>query len=404
MNSDALAGVRVADFSWAWAGAYSTALLAYLGAEVIKIESRKKADHTRRFSITTGGVFDDLDRSPVFNDLNLNKLGVTIDLSQQQGIELARRLVGVSDVVVQNMRPGVMERLGLGYEQLCRVKPDIIYLSSSMRGGNGPERAYGGYAPNFAAVAGLAYVTGYADDLPAGFMGEVDLVSATTAAFGLLAALNYRWQTGEGQCIDVSSSDAVSVLIGDVLIDYVMNGRIQTRRGNEDLFMAPHNCYRCKGDDRWVSIAVANDEEWQALRSAVGGPEWAGDGRFSDICGRWQNREELDRLVEQWTVQHDDYEVMHLLQQAGVAAVPSFSSEELCTDPHLEERGVWVEVEHPVIGKQTAVSAPWKLSGTPASIYRASPVLGQHNDYVFGELLGFPAEEIARLAELKVIS
>jgi benzylsuccinate CoA-transferase BbsF subunit len=374
-----------------------------MGAEVIKIESRNKPDHTRRFSMTTGGVFDDLDCSPVFNDINLNKLGVTIDLGKSAGAYLAKRIVALSDVVVQNMRPGAMERLGLSYSSVNKIKPDIIYLSSSLRGSTGPECEYGGYAPNFAAVSGLSYITGYADDLPAGFMGEIDLMSAATAAFGILAALNHRVQTGEGQHIDISSSDAISVLIGEVLMDYIMNGRIQERRGNDDAVMAPHNCYRCKGEDRWVSIAVANDAEWDCFCEALDHPDWTRDSRFSDTCGRWHNREELDRLIEHWTVSHTNYEVMDILQRAGVAAIPSFCSEELYTDRHLNERGLWIDVEHPVIGKQTVVAPPWKMSDTSTDIYRHAPLLGEHNQFVFGELLGMSTAEITELVNDGVI-
>lgn len=167
--------------------------------------------------------------------------------------------------------------------------------------------------------------------------------------------------------------------------------------------MAPHNCYRCQGDDKWVSIVIANDEEWKACCNALGNPEWTEDMRFSDAYSRWQNQNELDRLVEQWTVTHTAYEVMEELQQAGIAAVPSFSSKDLCTDPHLKERGAWVEVQHPIIGKQIVAAPPWKLSATPAGIYRHGPLLGEHNQYVFGDLLGMPSAEIARLIAEKII-
>ncbi len=403
MYPGALTGIRIADFSIAWAGPYAATLLAYLGAEVIKIESLRKLEHTRRHVMTTDGVFDDYDRSGAFNDINANKLSVTLDLKHPRGIELAKRIVGVSDIVLQNMRPGVMERLGLDYDELSKVKPDIIYLSSSMCGSEGPERTYGGYAPNFAAMGGVSYLTGYADDKPANIMGEIDLMSATTAAFGMLAALHHRLNTGQGQDIDLSSADSVSVLIGDVLLDYSMNGRVQTRRGNDDESMAPHNCYRCRGDDDWVSIAVANDEEWEAFCGALGNPEWSRDRKFSSAHGRWQNREELDRLIEQWTVAHTDYEVMERLQQVGVAAIPSFSSRDLCTDPHLKERDAWLDVQHPLIGKQTMAAPPWKLSVTPAGIYSHGPLLGEHNQYVFGELLDMTSAEISQLIEEKII-
>ena len=398
-----LQGVRIADFSWAWAGAHATELLACLGAEVIKIESMKRLDFVRLLAFTTGQKFSGVDESYVFNDINLGKLGIQLNLSQPKAIQLARNLVGMSDVVVQNMRPGVMERLGLGYEALKEVKPDIVYLSSSSRGATGPERGYAGYAPNFAALGGISHITGTPSSAPAHMAGEIDLLSAVTAALAILAALNYRLKTGEGQYIDLSSTEIVSVLMGDVLMDYLANGTIQTRQGNLDESMAPHNCYRCKGEDKWISIAVATDEEWAALCQVSGHPEWTSEQRFLTAAARWRNREELDGLIEQWTINYSHFEVMEMLQQAGVAAMPSFNAEELFKNPHLNSRQCWTKVNHPVLGEQTVLLPPWKLSATPAKISSAAPLLGQHSHYVFRELLGLSDDEISRLEEEQVI-
>jgi len=403
MNMSALAGVRIADFTWVWAGPYAIMLLAYLGAEVIKIESRGRADSARMGSITTGQVSSNLDASPVFNNVNLNKLGVSLDLSRPEGLELAKRIVRISDVAAENMRPGAMARLGLSYEALVQIKPDIIMLSSSAFGATGPYREYAGYAPHFSAFSGLAYATGYPDGEPNILTGATDIRSATTSAFAILAALNYRQRTGQGQYIDLSSSETLSVLIGDTIMDYTMNHREPSRTGNRDTIMAPHNCYRCQGEDKWISIAVATDQEWEALCQAMGNPEWTRDELFSDAYSRWQNQEHLDRLIAQWTVNYSPYEVMERLQASGVAAVPSFDAEELFANPHLRERQVFTEVEHPVIGKQVVLNPPWKLSATPARVERASPLLGQHNEYVFGELLGMSKQEITKLMEDKVI-
>jgi benzylsuccinate CoA-transferase BbsF subunit len=335
--------------------------------------------------------------------VNLNKIGVTLDLSRPKGVELAKRIVRISDIAAENMRPGAMARLGLSYEDLVKIKPDIIMLSSSAFGATGPYREYVGYAPHFSAFSGLAYATGYPDGEPNILTGSTDIRSATTSAFAILAALNFRQRTGKGQHIDLSSSETLSVLIGDILMDYTMNRRQPSRSGNRDSIMAPHNCYRCKGEDKWVSIAVATDQEWQALCQAMGNPEWARDERFSDSYSRWKNQEHLDRLIGQWTINYSHYEVMELLQASGVAAMPSFSAEELFTNTHLREREVATEVEHPVMGKQVVLNPPWKLSATPAKIERASPLLGEHNEYVFGKLLGMPKQEITQLIEEKVI-
>jgi len=399
--SESLKGIRVADFSWAWAGPYATMLLALLGAEVIKIESQARLDHVRMRALGFG-LFRGADRSPFFNDLNLNKLGITLNLSQPEGVELAKRVVAVSDVVVQNMRPGVMDRLGLGYKALSKVKPDIIYLSSSACGTTGPERGYVGYAPTFGALGGAIYLNGYPDAPPQMTMGSIDLRSAATAAFAILAGLCWRQRTGQGQHIDLSSQETITALVQDAIMDYTMNKRIQTRRGNRDDIMAPHNCYRCS-DGKWITIAVATEEEWQAFCQAIGAPGWTGDERFCDAYQRRKNQEELDERVQEWTMTHTACEVMKLLQDAGVAAVPSLGGEGLYNDPHLRERECFQEVEHPVMGKRVVVAPHWKFSYTPASISRHAPLLGEHNEYVFSELLGMSIEEIEDLVQRGVI-
>lgn len=403
MDRGVLAGIRIADFTWAWAGAYATELLAFMGAEVIKVESRTRPEHSRLRSLTTAQQFSGVDQSPVFNDLNLNKLGISLDLKHPKGVELAKRVVKVSDVVAQNMRPGAMEKLGLGYKDLREVKPDIIYLSSSARGATGPEREYKGYAPVFAALGGASYLTGYPDDPPAYIPGEIDLLSAATAALAILAALHHRAKTGEGQHIDLSSSESISALIGDVILDYTMNGRVQSRKGNRDDTMGPHNCYRCKGEDKWVSIAVSTEQEWRAFCETVGEPDWAREERFSDPSKRWENQDELDRLIEEWTINYTDYEVMNRLQKVGVAAVASLNAEELFHDPHLNQRGLWTKVNHPIIGEKAVVLPPWKMSVTPVRITRPAPLLGEHNQYVFGQILGMSKQELALLEKEEVV-
>ncbi len=404
MSAFALQGVRITDFCWLWAGAYATSLLAFLGAEVIKIESLARVDPTRTMTLTMGSqTFEGIDQSPIFNGLNLNKLSVRLNLKQPQAIGLLRRIVQISDVVSENMRPGTLDRIGLGYDVLKDAKPDIIMLSSSAFGSEGPLRRYGGYAPSFACYSGLAHLTGYSDGLPSPMTGSVDLMSATTSAFAIMAALNHRQHTGQGQHIDLSSVESLAVFTGDALMEYIMNGKVQTRNGNHDRIMAPHNCYRCKGDDKWVSIAISTDAEWRAFCDAAGHPEWASDERFSDAYERWKNREELDRLVGDWTINHTHYEVTEILQKAGVAAMPSLSNEEILSDPHFKARNLAAEVEHPTLGKQLVLGPPWRLSETPARVTRSAPMIGEHNEYVLGELLGISLKEIARLIDAEII-
>lgn len=401
MDKSALKGVRVADFGWVLAEPYGSMLLAHMGAEVIKIESHRRIDEQRTH--TGAGVSKDYEASSNFFEINLNKLSVSIDLKTAKGKELAKRLVSVSDVAMENMRPGVMKRLGLGYEELVKVKQDLIMLSLSGYGGTGPYAHYAAYAPCFSCFSGQANLTGYADGVPNTLTSDCDARAGTAAAFAVLMALNIRQRTGQGQFIDLSSSEALNMLIGDQMMDYSMNGRSPMRTGNHDAIMAPHNCYRCKGHDAWISIAVANDQEWEALCRVMGSPEWTKEEAFSSAYSRWQNQDRLDRLMEEWTINYRYQELMELLQEAGVAAMPSFKAKDLFTNPHLIAREAITEVTHPVLGTRKTIAPPWKLSETPTRISRPAPLLGEHNEYVFGELLGMSTREQEQLKLEEVI-
>ncbi len=308
----------------------------------------------------------------------------------------------MSDVVAQNMRPGVMERLGLGYEELRKVKPDIIMLSSSALGSTGPERTYAGYAPVFSALGGLAHITGQASGPPVPLSGAVDLRSATMSAFAVLAALNQRKATGEGQHIDLSSVESVIALVGHLFAEYQLTGQAPRRGGNDDRYMAPHNTYLCSGGG-WVTIAVETDAEWEAFCGALGRRGWTSDARFADRGRRWRNRRALDQLVEEWSRGRRAGEVAELLQRAGIAATPCPGPEGLAQDAQLEDRGFFASVVHPVLGRREVVGAPWQLPATPPRIERPAPLLGEHNAYVLGDLLGIPSEEIASLQEQGIV-
>jgi crotonobetainyl-CoA:carnitine CoA-transferase CaiB-like acyl-CoA transferase len=403
MKEPPLKGVRLTEFTSAWAGPYATCLLGFLGAEVIKVESRARLDHSRHLAFSTGRRFTGPDESDVFNNLNLNKKSVTLNLKEPEAVVIAKKLAAVSDIVMENMRPGVMPRLGLGYDALREIKPDIIYLSSSACGQQGPEREYVGYAPTFAALGGISYITGYEDWPPSNFMGAIDLRSATTAAASMLAALVQKQRTGKGQYIDMASQESIAVLIGDVILDYVLNGRVQTRKGNKGYRSAPHNAYPCAGEDRWISIAAATEEEWKGLCRAMDRPELMEDVRFARMEDRYENQEALDRIIAEWTKDKDGYDLAVRLQKAGVPAAPTLNSKGLFRDSHLHDRGVYLRVRHPVIGDNWVIAPPWRLSETPAGVHRHGPLLGEHNQSVFGELLGMTAEEIKRLEEGKII-
>lgn len=402
MFKDALKGIRIADFSWVWAGPYATSLLSYLGAEVIKIESRGRVDQTRKGSIMNGDSFNGYDSSPTFNNANLNKQSVAIDITKPEGAELARKLVAKCDIVVANMRPGKMDKLGLGYKDLVKVKPDIIMMESSGFGSTGPYKGFAGFAPIFASFGGLAYLTGYEDGTPNVMSGVQDMRAGTASAFILITALINRKKTGKGTYIDISSSECLSDLVGPQLMDYTMNGRSPFRCGNQDDIMAPHNVYRAKGEDSWVSIAVGNDAEWKALKGAMGDPEWAQDEKYDDELGRWQNRKELDQHMTEWTKERTSRETMELLQKAGVAAIPSFSAKEILDDPHTKARDLFQTIDTPALGQQVVMRPAWKLSETPARIRKAGPLLGADNHDVFENLLGMTKEEVDRLEEEQI--
>ena len=392
-----LHSVRVADFSAHAAGPFAGLMLAELGAEVIKVESAARLDITRRPHTMYG-------KPPSsFEQVNANKRSVCLNLKEPRAVELALDLVKVSDLVLENFRPGVMERLGLGYSQLREVKPDIIMVSLSANGQSGPERRYAGYAPMFAALGGLGHLTGYPDGPPVELRHTMDHTGGMMAAFCAVVALCAKRATLLGQHVDVSVRDLATAFVGPALLDYAMNQREEHRQGNQDDSMAPHGVYRCRGEDSWVSIAVGSEEEWQGLRRALGDPSWAEDPRFADAYRRWLNREELDRLLAEWTVRFTPQQVTQRLQQMGVAAFPSLSSAQLMDDPHLQARKSFPLIEHADKGRQRAVSPPWRFSHVPARIDRWTPSLGENNVEVFHGLLGVSVDEVKALEQAKVV-
>ena len=398
-----LSGIRIADFTWAWAGPQGALLLRMLGAEVIKIESRARLDHARVHSLTAGSMTGGIDESPVFNDLNLGKHSITLNLRSDGGRDLVRRLVAESDVVLQNMRPGVLDRLGLGYDDLVKVRPDLIMLSSSAVGATGPEGHYAGYAPTFACLSGIASISGHPDEAPNSLSGSVDLRVGTASAFAVLAALHHRERTGEGQSIDLSSTEVMSAMMGDAFVGEQLSGEVPGRIGNRDDWMAPHGCYACRGEGEvptHVSIAVDGEEEWAAFRKLVGDPALDAP-ELATAADRKHNEDALDEIVERWTRERDVDAIVDALQGAGIAAARVHSGASLARDPHLAARGVYEPVHHPLLGELRVVRPPWRIEGarTPGP----APMIGQHNEVVLGELLGMSDAEIQRLADEKIV-
>lgn len=399
-----LEGVRVTDFTWVWAGPYGTMYLAHLGAEVIKIESNTRIDITRRLPLYPKGMKAGVNRSGLFNQWSLGKKSVLVNFSKPEGIAVVKELIKNSDVVVDNFATGVMERLGLSYDELVQIKPDIIMASVSGYGHSGPLKNYMGYGPAIAPLTGLSAMTGYAGGPPQEVgISYGDPNSGIHAAVAVTAALAARKRTGRGQYIDVSLWESVAALVPEGWMDYAMNGNEPTRRGNRDPLMAPHNCFRCAGEDEWVSIACGNDAEWQALCRAMDRAGLDTDARFRTVQDRKANEDELEKIVTAWTDQRDKWEVTKTLQTAGVAAFPSMSSKDLADDPHLKQRGFFAELPHDEVGVRKHTGIPWLLTESPNGVQTHGPLLGQHTDQVMRDVLGYADEYIAQLKERQVL-
>jgi crotonobetainyl-CoA:carnitine CoA-transferase CaiB-like acyl-CoA transferase len=389
-----LAGIRIADFTVHNAGPFCTHLLSQLGAEVIKVESAMRPDAFRKPHPVYGRM-----GPATFDQVASTKLSVRINLKKPQGVALAKRLVAVSDVAAESFRPGVIERLGLGYEDLKAVKPDIVMLAVSSSGQTGPDRHFAGYAPLFGAWGGLGEMTGYADGPPVEMRHVMDHTVGMNSAVAVMAALHRRRATGQGSLVDVSAREVASSLLGEALL-MAAAGAEPHRIGNAHLSLAPHGVYPAQGEDRWVSIAVASDAEWAALAAIIGLDE----PRFATQAARHAAQDELDAIVSAWTATLPADDVAQMLQDAGLAAHASWTTPEIAADPHLRARGAICEVQEPDGKHRAAVGVPMRLSkGAEIGIHSGTPKLGEHEDYVYGELLGLTRDERAALEDGEVI-
>lgn len=393
-----LAGVRIADFTVHNAGPFCTHLLSQLGAEVIKVESAMRPDAFRKPHPVYGRM-----GPATFDQVASTKLSVRVNLKKPAGIELARRLVAISDVAAESFRPGVIERLGLGYEALRTVRRDIIMLCVSSSGQSGPDRHFAGYAPLFGAWGGLGEMTGYADGPPVEMRHVMDHTVGMNAAVAVMAALNHRRASGDGALVDVSAREVASSLLGEALL-VAAAGAQPHRSGNDHPEMAPHGVYPTAGDDRWISIAVGSDADWRAMAQVMGAPELGADPRFATSPGRLASKAELDTVVSRWTAGLDANLAAERLQAAGVAAHASWTTPEIAADPHLRARRAIVTVQEPDGKERAAVGVPMRLSkGAEIGIDRGTPKLGEHEDYVYGELLGMSRAERQALQDEEVI-
>jgi len=412
---DALAGYRVVDLGSAWAAPMAAHLLADMGAEVIKVESRAKMDGMRlgRPMIGEDATGGDEGRwpelQPVFHGLNRNKQSVTLNLKKPEGLDLLRGLIARSDVVIDNFSPGVMDRLGLDYGSLRRLRPDIVVVAMPAAGNSGPLRDVIAYAPIVLALSGLMSLVGYEDGALVGELQSAwsDAVAGLHAAMAAAAALRHRTRTGRGQYIEAAQLESTVSWLGEAVMDVTMNGREPAPIGNTGVGLAPHGVYPCVGGDHWISIAVGSEDEWRGLCDVarrLSSTSWIRDRRFSDSYRRLRNREALDTVLREWTMGFDAGELTTVLQAEGVAAFPVMNIEDQFLDPHFRERGAWVEMEHPMAGAEWLYGVAWRLSRTPGRIASPAPMLGQHNEPVLGALLGTPPEELRRLEASGAVS
>ncbi|MCP4694576.1 MAG: CoA transferase [Desulfobacterales bacterium] len=396
-----LEGYRVIDFGWAAAAPRATCVLADMGAEVIKVETRKRPDPVR---YGPDNLARDPEMDPLFHSINRNKLGILLDLTTPVGIDLIKKLIGKSDVVVENFSPGVMKRFTLDYDELKKIKPDIIMISFPGVGAEGPLSDVVTYGPSLAGLAGLDSLIGYEGERVLGMQqAYADINAALFGAFAIQAGLYHRDRYGEGQRIEVAQIEALLSTMPEPVMDADLNQRIFGSLGNANPMMPVHNNYPCQGDDKWVSIAIASEEEWRGFCQAIGDPDWTKKEDFADNYKRSLHREELDASIAKWTADKTAAEVMETLQKAGVAAAPCADTEDRYFDPHFTEREIIVNVEHPATGVDFVPRVVCNLSETPGRIRRPAPLLGEHNNYVFGELLGLSDGEIETLVQEKVI-
>lgn len=421
----ALQDIRILDFSWFLASAGGTRFLAALGAESLKVEWKENPD--TRFAAmapvggraardaATGplpGVKTDPNMGGRFNDKNAGKRGLSLNIRHPKGLEIAKKLVAISDVVAEGFSPGVLQRLGLGYDVMKAIKPDIIYIQQSGLGSQGTYGRFRTLGPIAASFVGTSDMAGLPEPaMPAGWgYSFLDWMGAYSYGLAILGALYHRARTGEGQWIDSSQCESGIFIAGTTILDWSANDRIWSRYGNRSPYKlaAPHGIYPCAGEDRWIAIACFDEAEWNALIQAAGHSEWGLDPRFKTLPERLKNQDDLDALMASWTRSQERYDCMYRLQGAGVPAGVCQTAEDRCDrDPQLAELNWLTEVTGTKIGRWPVTELPIKLSSTPSyiggAIDRGAPCYGEDNAYILGELLKYSPREIKQFADEGVI-
>jgi len=388
-------GVKILEFAWAIVGPASARYLADHGATVVRVETHNRLDVLRTTNPFAGGK-PTVAGSMHFGKYNPNKYSVSLDLNHPNGQKLAHRLIHWADIVTENFSPRVMKKWGLNYENLKKVKPDIIYLSSSMQGNEGPHASFAGYGYNACALCGFTELSGWPERVPASPFAYTDFVCPPLNAMALVAALEYRRRTGKGQWIEQSQFEASLQFLAPLVMDYQVNKRVAGRQGNRLYNAAPHGVFPCKGDARWVAISIFTDEDWRAFGKAIGNPPWTREEKFSTLPGRKDNEDELEMLVAEWTSNYTAEQVEKTLQSAGIAANMVAKPSDTFEDSQLKYRNHFKRIDHPVMGKPVYEhQASYIMSKTPREMVMPSPCIGEHNEYVFKELLKMDDDEIA---------
>jgi crotonobetainyl-CoA:carnitine CoA-transferase CaiB-like acyl-CoA transferase len=414
-----LRGVRVIDLTMVWAGPYGTRMLADAGADVIKVEGVSHPDPIRALgAVMMGEVERPWDRIAYYNEYNRGKRDLVLELRGPEGRAALLELVRTADALIENYRGGMLEDWGLGPAVLQAERPDLVVVSMPGFSVRGSERVLAGYGPSIEQLGGLVQLTGYEDGPPQkSGISYGDPVAGVMAAGALIAGLLRRQRTGEGAVIEVSQRDNMIGLIGEAVLDWSMNRRLWPRRGNRHRWLAPHGCYPCLplsdegrplgraglqtgvAVDRWLTLAIETDVQWQALCEVVGRPELAADPRYASALDRYERQDELDALVAAWTAMRSDVDAEQALQAAGIPASRVQTPLTLTQDPHLAQRGFFRELEHPVVGRYRVAGPLWNHAETPTPIRTGAPCFGQHNVELLAGLLGMSDDRIEQLRD-----
>jgi benzylsuccinate CoA-transferase BbsF subunit len=396
MNREVFKGINVLEFTIFGLGPLTGKFFSDHGATVIRVESSTRPDPTRMFPPFANNK-PGLNRSVFWAHYNTGKLSISLSMNHPKSKEIARRLIEWCDILIENFTPGVMEKWGLTYEEVRKVKPDIILIRIANLGHTGPHSTQRGTGAALQCLAGFTELTGWPDRGPAMPFGAIsDMYPPMLAAATAIAALLYRRRTGKGQYFDFSQLECSIPFLGPLILGYIVNNRILSRTGNKSPRAAPHGVYRCKGEDRWCAIAVFNEEEWRSFCQVLGNPAWAANPRFGTFQGRKAHEDELDQLIGEWTQSRTSEEVMRLMQAAGVPAGVVNDPEDMFKDAQLTYRDHFPKIEHPEIGTFIGRRDAFRFSGMKTQLKR-SPLLGEHTETVCKEFLGMSEEEYIEL-------